>query len=124
MERRRLGWTQQVMAEIGGVSKSSQVGYEAGARVPDMRYLLNVAKDGADAVYLLFGERKQWPDAPSFNWNAHDQLLEVIETWLEEKRLRLPFRKKMQLLKLLVAHFELTNRIDHEYVYEQLRKAA
>ncbi len=123
-ERQRLGWTQQAMADFGGVSKSSQVGYESGARVPDMRYLQRVAKEGADAVYLLFGERSQPSDAPSFNWNAHDQILNTIETWLEERKLRLPFLKKMQLLRLFISHFELTNRIDLEYVHEQLRRAA
>ena len=123
-ERHRLGWTQHQMAEIGGVSKSSQVGYEAGARVPDMNYLAKVAKQGADVVYLVLGDRQLHSDAPSFNWNAHDQILRAIDEWLQSRRLSLPFEKRMRLLRLFMAHFEVTNRIDLEYVHAELRKAA
>ena len=123
-ERQRLGWTQKRMANIGGVSKSSQVGYEAGARVPDCHYLRRVATEGADVMYLLFGERQQTSAVPSFNWNAHHQILKVIEEWLDSKQLTLRFDKKMELLVLFVAHFELTKRIDLGYVHETLKNAA
>lgn len=123
-ERRRLGWTQQKMADIGGVSKRSQVGYESGARVPDANYLVNVADSGANTVNLLFGEDQPVSHARSFDWNAHDQILKTIEDWLHWRQLQLPFEKKMQLLRLFIAHFEFTRQISLDYIHDTLKAAA
>lgn len=123
-ERRRLGWTQQKMADIGGVSKRSQVGYESGARVPDANYLVNVADSGANTVNILFGEDQPVSHARSFDWNAHDQILETIEDWLHSRQLQLPFEKKMQLLRLFIAHFEFTRQISLDYIHDTLKAAA
>ena len=123
-ERRRLGWTQQKMADAGGVSKRSQVGYESGARVPDANYLVNIANSGANTVNLLFGEDQPASHARSFDWNAHDQILKTIEDWLQSRQLKLPFEKKMQLLRLFIAHFEFTRRISLDYIHDTLKAAA
>ena len=45
------------MADVGQVSKRSQVSYESGARVPDIRYGRNVCQAGVDALFLVTGNR-------------------------------------------------------------------
>ncbi|NYT80902.1 helix-turn-helix transcriptional regulator [Alcaligenaceae bacterium] len=56
-ERLRLGLTQPVMGEIAGVTKKSQMLYEAGERFPDARYLAAAMRAGVDVLYVLSGER-------------------------------------------------------------------
>lgn len=57
-ERERLQLTQSAMAEIGGVSRNTQVGYESGKTAPDARYLAALAERGLDVLYVVCGVRK------------------------------------------------------------------
>lgn len=56
-ERARLGLSQPAIGEIGGVTKKTQVLYEAGERNPDSAYLAAIADAGADVLYILTGQR-------------------------------------------------------------------
>lgn len=56
-ERERLGFNQTAFGAIGGVQKQAQLKYEKGERFPDASYLAAVAKVGADAQYIVTGER-------------------------------------------------------------------
>lgn len=56
-ERQRLGLDQRKMAIAGGVSRNSQLAYEAGHTPPNAEYLLELEKGGADAAYILTGRR-------------------------------------------------------------------
>lgn len=55
-ERKRLGLTQDELAEQGGVKKGAQFNYENGVRNPDTEYLIAIAAIGIDTQYLLHGE--------------------------------------------------------------------
>ena len=46
-ERKRLGLTQDKIAEIGGVKRRTQINYEAGGRSPEGNYLFAIAAVGA-----------------------------------------------------------------------------
>ncbi|MCE1777213.1 helix-turn-helix transcriptional regulator, partial [Enterobacter hormaechei] len=54
-ERERLGLTQRVFGDIGGVEPNAQGKYESGERTPRMDYLAAVAAKGVDALYVLSG---------------------------------------------------------------------
>ncbi len=54
-ERERLGMTQRVFGEIGGVEPNAQGKYESGERTPRVDYLAAVAARGVDALYVLSG---------------------------------------------------------------------
>lgn len=123
VERDRLGLTQQQMADLGCVSKRSQVGYEAGARVPDLRYLRNVGLGGIDVSKLIFGDMSE-SKIPKIDWQAHDEILETIEVWLDSNQLKLPFNRKMDLLRLFLSHFQLIHKIDREFIITTLKEAA
>lgn len=56
-ERLRIGLVQEQMCIFGGVSKRSQVVYEAGAGAPNSRYLSLIAEAGADVLYIVTGQR-------------------------------------------------------------------
>ncbi|UIN20301.1 helix-turn-helix domain-containing protein [Herbaspirillum frisingense] len=54
-ERKRLGLNQEKFAQLGGVSKDTQLNYESGLRAPDSDYLAAVARAGVDIRYLFSG---------------------------------------------------------------------
>lgn len=70
-ERKRLEFTQEAMAAIGGVQKQAQSKYENGKNHPNTLYLMAIEKVGADLTFLLTGER---PITVS-NFAADEQLL-------------------------------------------------
>ncbi|HKS12075.1 MAG TPA: helix-turn-helix transcriptional regulator [Pseudomonas sp.] len=56
-ERERLGMTQRVFGDIGGVEPNAQGKYESGERTPRLDYLAAVTSQGVDALYVLSGNR-------------------------------------------------------------------
>ena len=54
-ERERLGLSQKVFGEIGGVEANAQGKYENGGRAPKAYYLSRVAERGVDILYVLTG---------------------------------------------------------------------
>lgn len=58
-ERNRLGLNQEDFAIAGGVTKNTQLAYEAGSRPPDVEYLFKIADLGVDLFFLLARE-KDW----------------------------------------------------------------
>lgn len=54
-ERERLGLSQKVFGEIGGVEANAQGKYENGGRSPRADYLSLVALRGVDVLYVLTG---------------------------------------------------------------------
>ena len=67
-ERKRLGFSQDAFAEIGGVQKRAQINYEKplddGGRKPDSAYFAAIASVGADVQYILTGVRSSAALAP------------------------------------------------------------
>ena len=60
-ERERLGLSQRVFGEIGGVEPNAQGKYESGDRTPKADYLAAVASKGVDVLYVLTGSRTPTP---------------------------------------------------------------
>ncbi|MBJ9974230.1 helix-turn-helix transcriptional regulator [Pseudomonas sp. S75] len=60
-ERERLGMTQRVFGDIGGVEPNAQGKYESGERTPRIDYLAALADRGVDALYVLTGLRAPAP---------------------------------------------------------------
>lgn len=60
-ERERLGMTQRVFGDIGGVEPNAQGKYESGERTPRIDYLAALAAKGVDALYVLSGIRTPAP---------------------------------------------------------------
>nr|WP_314483526.1 helix-turn-helix domain-containing protein [uncultured Pseudomonas sp.] len=60
-ERERLGMTQRVFGDIGGVEPNAQGKYESGERTPRVDYLAALTAKGVDALYVLNGARTPVP---------------------------------------------------------------
>lgn len=60
-ERERLGLTQRVFGDVGGVEPNAQGKYESGERTPRMDYLAAIAARGVDALYVLTGTHTPAP---------------------------------------------------------------
>jgi transcriptional regulator with XRE-family HTH domain len=56
-ERQRLGISQTSLGVVGGVSKRTQINYEAGEKAPDTNYLLAISNAGVDLLYILMAEK-------------------------------------------------------------------
>lgn len=52
---------QTQIGECGGVTKKTQMLYEAGERFPDAAYLAAIAKAGVDVRYIITGDREGPP---------------------------------------------------------------
>lgn len=70
VERQRLGLNQAEFGEACGVSKTSQVNYEAGRRSPDSQYLAQAVRAGVDVMFVITGV-KQVTD------NAQDDFISI-----------------------------------------------
>jgi transcriptional regulator with XRE-family HTH domain len=57
VERERLRWSQQVLAERSDVSRMMIGSYERGTHKPSVSVLIALAQAGADASFLLTGQR-------------------------------------------------------------------
>lgn len=80
-ERQRIGWTRERMASAAGISKASQAAYEAGARVPDSRYLCRLAPEGVDVEFIVCGYRHSERFASEVRWELLAAIAEQIEVW-------------------------------------------
>lgn len=92
-ERVRAGLSQTEFGELAGVTKKTQMLYEADERVPDARYLIAANGAHVDVQYILTGERQisqKCPDVP-----ADEQLL------LDSYRALSASKKKQLLASLL-----------------------
>ncbi len=56
-ERNRIGFSQDELAQVGGVKKNAQSNYERDQRSPDADYLSDVQSAGIDIYYVLTGKR-------------------------------------------------------------------
>lgn len=57
-ERERLGMSQALFGELGGVKANAQGNYEKGDRYPDAAYLASISEYGVDVLYVVTGERR------------------------------------------------------------------
>ena len=79
-ERGRLGMTQTQLAEVGGVSKGSQILYEKGKPFTS-DYLNAVAEAGLDVLFLITGQRSSEARAPAedFQFLAADHISPISD---------------------------------------------
>lgn len=70
-ERKRLGLTQEAIAEKLTATKRSVINWEGGAAMPGAEVLSRYAAAGADVLYVLTGERN--PSMPALD--AAEQVL-------------------------------------------------
>lgn len=105
-ERLRLGLTQNEMAEIGGVTRTTQHIYETDIRLPDLGYLNRVRQAGADWYYLFTGERQglHGPDTVTFTRTTLSNIYDAMENLaFDAEGKLLPFEKRKLMFQMLCA---------------------
>lgn len=117
MERLRLGLNQSDLAEIGGVSKATQVAYEADSTKPDANYLSRVSEAGVDVLWLLTGRHATL----GVQWELLFDLLALIDEWVGERNKPTSTSERNDLLRTLYAQFCADNRIDAEQMRATFR---
>jgi len=111
-ERTRLGYTQAEWAKTCGVSKTSQVSYEAGTYKPDLAYLSHAVSAGADPLFLLAGRPLSAGTAAEFDWKLAGEIMSTIDLWARDKSTPTTTATRMQLLKLFYSQFAATGVVD------------
>jgi transcriptional regulator with XRE-family HTH domain len=86
-ERKRLGLNQTDFGSIGGVSRRTQMNYEANGSSPDIRYWESISRIGADVQYILTGLHSVNAERiRTHTGNSHgNTTTQVIDTQLREK---------------------------------------
>ena len=59
VERKRLGFSQELLASHVGSTKRSVINWEGGAATPSAEVLTGYAAAGADVLYIVTGQRSQ-----------------------------------------------------------------
>src|SRR5690348_688571 len=119
-ERVRLGYTQAEWAKACGVSKTSQVSYEAGTYKPDVAYLSRAVSVGADPMYLLAGRPLSAGTAAEFDWKLAEEIMASIDLWADDKPKPTTTAIRMRLLKLFYSQFAATGVIDNDDLQKSL----
>lgn len=116
-ERLRLGLTQTQLAEVGGVSKATQVAYEADSTRPHAEYLSRVAGAGVDVTWLLTGHRAR----QGIQWDLLFEIRDLIDEWAAERDKPTSAAEKDGLLRNLYSQFCADQHIDAEQVAATFR---
>ena len=119
-ERVRLGFTQAEWARRCGVSKTSQVAYEAGTYKPDIAYLDGAIALGADPSYLLSGRPMAAMAAAEFDWGLAEKLMTIIDAWAATRPAPVPTATRARLLKLLYSQHSMHRELDEQDVQKTL----
>lgn len=83
-ERDRLGLSQAVLAEAGGVRRLAQSQYETEKSSPSVRYLAAIAGKGVDLQYVLFGREFTLDSAsPNSRYRIEEEAFRMVEEFVQ-----------------------------------------
>lgn len=123
-ERARLQLAQAELAAAGSVSKTTQVGYENDAHVPDLEYVDEVAGLGVDKIFMCTGTPKIKFVAKEFDWELHRDITQAIFEWARQREVEIPPTKLSDLIHLLYEEFVATRTIEPSVLARALRLVA
>ncbi|WP_298189460.1 helix-turn-helix transcriptional regulator [Metallibacterium sp.] len=84
-ERKRLNLNQTQLAEVAGISLSSQSHYESGTHRPDSAYLSQAARAGIDILYVLTGTHQGEFNPDTIDWLAVIEIADLIAAWAMQR---------------------------------------
>ncbi len=123
-ERRRLGLSQEDLAEKLGVSRSSVAYYEAARTVPDLDFLVHADDAGMDVFYIVFGRHSSEQAGLALDWDLLASILQGIRGWCTNAGLTMPVEKEVAIAKLLYSQFAKAKLVDAELMKQVLKLAA
>ncbi|SDY83740.1 helix-turn-helix domain-containing protein [Delftia lacustris] len=113
-ERERLGLKQVELAKLTGISRGTQVSYEAGKSEPTTGYLKKLKRAGGDINFLLFGsedydefsENAISTLSVAIDWKLVQECTEAVDFFFLRSGLNCPSRFRWKLVKKV--HSEVT----------------
>lgn len=123
-ERLRLEMTQPTLARLGGVSKTTQSGYESALHVPDALYLARASQHGLDPSYVVTGVESAVRAGADLDWDHLAGLIEVLDVFTANNSLDLDSGARARLLRLLYAATIALRRVEPAVVRALLADAA
>jgi transcriptional regulator with XRE-family HTH domain len=123
-ERKRLGLSLGVLAAAGGVAAQTLIGYEKGARKPDMEFLSGVMAVGVDISFLMSGKRAAARVEEDVDWVLLDKIYEGLDLACRENSVQVKAGKRSELVRVLYALFVAEQRVDPDTLRRVLTLAA
>lgn len=120
-ERQRLGFSQAQVAQAAGLSKATQVGYEGGARAPDLRYLCYLGDLGFDTYFILTGTHEAEHIRSSIDWDLIQQIVAAVSSWCEAREVEIPTVKLVGLIHVFYDQFCKAGTVDTKALTNMLR---
>ena len=119
-ERTRLGLNQTDFAALAGVTKKTQMLYEAGERVPDANYMAAIGQAGADLYFIITGQKILVPNPAATAWAPIDgeklgRIIEMLEAAAKQAGRRWPAKKLAEVAA------EIYNALGQEQQFDQPR---
>ena len=124
LERTRLKLSQAELADAGGVSTPSQIGYEQGTRTPVLDYLKGVVTVGVDPLFVLTGVPLRVASGEGLDWNLLAKIDEGIHAWCDENEIEIARGEWGELRKLLYLRFAPVRRVDPNELKSALKLVA
>ena len=118
-ERLRLKLNQTDFAALGGVSKATQVAYEANTTEPQASYFRRLHEAGVDIGWILTEKRA----TKGIQWGLLFQVRDLVEEWAREQSSPQPQEQKDRLLRSLYNQFCASGEIDSSEVESTLKIA-
>ena len=109
-ERGRLGLSQSALAEIGRVSKATQIAYEADNSSPSLVYMDRITSVGVDWIYVVSGVRQIDVEMDGINWPLIRELVKDIGVWQREQGVELPEGERIERIEHLRAIYNQRQR--------------
>ncbi len=119
-----MGWTQSEFAAKGGVSKASQVAYESDATVPNLDYLMGIARAGCDLIYVLTGSRTKVWAADQMDWSLHAQIGAEVDRLQRAEKIQLSEEKRTAMIHFLYRQLFVAGKYDADVIRSVIRLAA
>lgn len=123
-ERKRLGLSQDEMAEQLAVSRSSIAFYESDRTIPGIDCMVRAVDAGVDVWYVMFSARGAEAAANSLDWDLLAAITSGVREWAREARLELPINKEIALTKLLYRQFAKTRQVDPDFLRDAMKLVA
>lgn len=102
---------------LGGVSKATQVAYEANATEPQASYFRRLHEGGVDTGWIITGQRA----TKGPQWALLFEIRDLVEEWAKEQSTPPTQEQKDRLLRSLYNQFCSSGEIDREEVVSTFR---
>jgi transcriptional regulator with XRE-family HTH domain len=118
--RLRLGLKQSDLAEIGQISRATQLSYETNGTAPNTDYLRLVQQGGLDVPFVLFGDLTTREDSEELqiDWKLIQESVEAVEFFCIKAAPNCPDSYRWQLVQKVYASLKASrlNSADDQHI--------